>query len=251
MKKLLLFLSPLLFLSSKCKQDCGCVTPPEPQGVVNLNFKPTLDNKPFVINQVYVMNGKKMKFTRLSFIVTESCAKATNNANSCGTNAYMFDFSTLDDSTKAAQGITQAFKQQTEGSMTGFQLSLGVAKNLNASLPKDFASSNPLSDAGLYWADWKSYIFAKIEGLMDKDGNGTYESGITLHTGSDEAFRQIWFPTTFTVDTKGSTTLNFGFNVNNLLKDIDLTTVNSSHQTGDKPTMLKIMDNMKDAISLK
>lgn len=251
MKKLLLFLSPILFLSSKCKQDCDCVTPLTPQGVMSINFKPNYNTKPFVINQIYNIDGKNVRFTRLSFLITETCPKASSTEGSCGTNAYLIDLTTLDDSTKSAKGFTQTLTNIFEGNKTGLQISLGVAPNLNASQPKDFASSNPLSDGGLYWADWKSYIFTKIEGLMDKDGNGTFETGITLHTGGDDSFRQTWFPQTFTVDTKGATTLNFDLNINTLLRGIDLSTVNSTHQTGDKPTMLKIMDNLKDGITLK
>ncbi len=247
MKKLLLFLSPILFLSSKCKQD----TPPVQQGVMSINFKPNYNAKPFVINQIYNIDGKNVRFTRLSFLMTETCPKASSSEGSCGTNAYLIDLTTLDDSTKSAKGFTQIMSNLTEGNKKGLQMSLGVAKSLNALKPKDYVSSNPLSDGGFYWDDWKSYIFTKIEGLMDKDRNGTFETGITLHTGGDDSFRQTWFPQTFTVDTKGTTTLNFDLNINTLLRGIDLSTLNSTHQTGDKPTMLKIMDNLKDGISLK
>ncbi len=247
MKKLLLFLSPILFLSSKCKQD----TPPVQQGAMSINFKPNYNAKPFVINKIYNIDGKNVRFTRLSFLLTETCPKASSSEGSCGSNTFLIDLTTLDDSTKSAKGFTQSLTNLAEGNMSGLQMSLGVAKNLNASKPKDYASSNPLSDGGLYWDDWKSYIFTKIEGLMDKDGNGAFETGITLHTGGDESFRQIWFPKTFTVDTKGTSTLNFDLNINTLLRGIDLSTVNSTHQTGDKPTMLKIMNNLKDGITLK
>ena len=247
MKKLLLFLLPVILLSSRCKED----TPPEAQGVMSINIKPNYNNKPFVINQIYNINGKNVRFTRLSFLLTETCPKVNSSDGSCGTNAYLIDLTTLDDSTKSAKGFTQILTNSSEGSKNGLQMSLGVAPTLNASQPKDFASSNTLSDGGLYWADWKSYIFTKIEGLMDKDGNGTFETGITLHTGGDDSFRQTWFPKTFAVDTKGSTTLNFDLNINTLLRGIDLSTVNSSHQTGDKPTMLLIMNNLKDGMTLK
>ena len=251
MKKLLLFLLPLLLLSSQCKQDCECITPPEPQGVMSINIKPNYNAKPFFINKIYNIDGKNVRFTRLSFLMTETCPKVNSSDGSCGTNAYLIDLTTLDDSTKSAKGFTQILSNLTEGNKNGLQMSLGVAPSLNASLPKDFASSNPLSDGGLYWADWKSYIFTKMEGLMDKDGNGTFETGITLHTGGDDSFRQAWFPQIFTIDTKGATTLNFDLNINTLLRGIDLSSVNSTHQTGNKPTMLIIMNNLKDGITLK
>lgn len=247
MKKLLVFLLPLILLSSKCKEDSKL----EGQGVMSINVRPNYNGKPFVINQIYNIGGKNVRFTRLNFLLTETCPKVNSSDGSCGSNAHMIDLTTLDDLTKSEKGFTQILSNLTEGSKNGLQMSLGVAPSLNASLPKNFPSSNPLSDGGAYWADWNSYIFTKIEGLMDKDGNGTFETGITLHTGGDDSFRQTWFPQTFTVDTKGSTTLNFDLNINSLLRGIDLSTVNSTHQTGDKPTMLMIMNNLKDGITLK
>ena len=251
MKKLLLFLLPLVLMASRCNQPCACIIPTPPEGILNLNFKPTINAKPFIINQVYVLDGKNVRFTRLHFLLTETCPNNSSSSNSCGTNAYLIDLTTLDDSTKSITGFTQKVTQLEEGNKTMFQMSLGVAKTLNAATPKDFATTNPLSDASSYWADWKSYIFVKLEGSMDKDGDGRFETGITLHTGGDDSFRQTWFPKTFAVDTKGSATLNFEVNINTILRGIDLSTVNSTHQTGDKPTMLKMMDNLKEAIVLK
>lgn len=244
-------MSPILFLSTQCNKDCGCVTPPELKGSINLNFTPIFNSKPFVINQIYKIDGKNVRFTRLSFLLTETCPKTQTNNVSCGTNAYLIDLTTLDDSTKSAKGFTQILTQIAEGNMGGLKMSLGVAPELNASQPKDFASTNPLSDPGLYWADWKSYIFAKLEGSIDKDGDGRFETGITLHTGGFDSLRSLWFPKTFTVDLQGSTTLNFDVNINTLLTGIDLATVNSTHQTGDLPTMMKMMDNLKNALILK
>jgi hypothetical protein len=251
MKKLLLFLLPILFLSTQCQKDCGCVSPPEPKGVFSLNIKPILNSKPFVINQIYEIDGKKVRFTRLSFLLTETCPRVSSESGSCGTNAYLMDLTSLDDSTKSAAGFTQKITNVSEGNMSKLQMGLGVAANLNASKPKDFASTNPLSDAGLYWETWNSYIFSKLEGSIDKDGDGKFETGITLHTGGNDSFRSIIFNKTFTVDTQGSTTLNFDLNINTLLTGIDLPTVNSTHQTGDLPTMMRMMDNLKNAIVLK
>ncbi len=251
MKKLILFLSPILFLSTQCQKDCGCVAPPNPQGIVNLNFKPNFNTKPFVINQIYEIEGKKVRFTRLSYLLTETCAKTNTYSGSCGSNAYLIDLTTLDDSTKSAAGFTQKLTQLLEGDKTNLQMGLGVETQLNRSKPKDFGASNPLSDASLYWESWNSFIFFKLEGLMDKDGDGKFETGITLHTGGNECFRNIIFNKSFTVEKTGLTTLNFDLNINTLLRGIDLATVNSSHQTGDLPTMLKIMDNLKDGIILK
>jgi hypothetical protein len=252
MKKLLLFLLPIAFLSTRCNpKGGGCTPSPEFFGTMMLNIKPTLNDKPFVINQVYDINGKKVRFTRLSFLLTETCPKMESENGSCGTNAYLIDLTTLDDATKSAAGFTQKLTNLMAGNMSKLSMGFGVAANLNSSKPKDFGGTNPLSDAGLYWDSWNSYIFSKLEGLMDKDGDGKFETGITLHTGGNDGFRSTIFAKSFTVDATNATTLNFDLNVNTLLRGIDLATVNSTHQTGDAPTMLKLMDNLRDGMVIR
>lgn len=244
MKKLFLFLLPFLFLNFHCKEPIA-----EP-GSIKMVIKPIFNNKPFVLNQVYTIDGKNVKFTRLQFFSATDRVNFTSDNKKNGKYVQQFTFTELDDSIKSAAGISKTIELPL-GEAKLFNFKIGVESDLNALTPIDFSSANPLSDAGQYWESWKSYIFAKLEGSIDKDGDGRFETGITLHTGGNESFRSLSFSKTFTVDAQGSTTLNFDLNINTLLTGIDLATVNSSHQTGDLPTMIKMMDNLKNAIILK
>jgi hypothetical protein len=242
MKKLFLFSIVLPFLSFQCKEQF------EPnQANVQASFKPVYDGQPFVINQVYTIEGKKIRFTRLSFFVSTEWSDLSNDFIKKGGAVHLLDFSDLDQTTKSANGITKNINLIV-GEQRSFKLDLGVESFMNLRKPVDFGSETPLSEGSNYWDDWKSYIFLKLEGTMDRDGDGRFESGITLHTGGNEAYRVLNFAKTFTVQGDGSTKLSFTLNINTLLRDIDLMTVNATHQTGDKPTMLKLMDNLKDAI---
>lgn len=245
MKKLLVLALACSFLAFQCEK----VAPIE-NGTINMVIKPVFNGKPFVMNKIYTIDGKNVKFSRLHFYTATDRVNNTTANQKSGKYVQFLSFTELDDSTKAAAGISKTIDLAI-GETKQFTLKIGVESDLNALKPKDFSSSNPLSDAGQYWDDWNSYIFTKIEGSIDKDGDGRYETGITLHTGGNQCFRTNTFAKTFTVDTKTSTTLNFDLNINTLLRGVDLATVNSSHQTGDLPTMLKIMDNLKDAIVLK
>lgn len=244
MKKLWLLALAFSFLAMQCKK-----TAPE-TGTINMVIKPVFNGKPFVINQIYVIDGKNVRFTRLHFFSATDRVNNTTDNKKNGKYVQQFIFTDLDDSTKAAKGVSKSIELLL-GEAKQFNFKLGVESDLNALSPIDFSSSNPLSDAGQYWDSWKSYIFAKLEGSIDKDGDGKFETGITLHTGGNDSFREVSFAKTFTVDTKGSTTLNFDLNINTLLAGIDLATVNSTHQTGDLPTMMKMMDNLKNALVLK
>jgi hypothetical protein len=245
----LLFIAAAFFIlsSSKCKKDDETL-----KGNISLNIATTYNNSPLIINKMYDYNGKKIRFTKLSFFV--SYINAVNSSSISAESPYkdiaFFDFTSLDDSIKALKGSDITYNQFVD-KYVSIKMDAGVNKSLNAKKPKDYPSSSPLSDAGNYWDDWNSYIFLKLEGLIDKDGDGKLESGITLHTGGNEVYQPLSFPKSFSVSEGQTTTLSFNLDLNKLLTGIDLTTINATHQTGDLPTMKKLMGNFPTALTLK
>jgi hypothetical protein len=247
MRRLLFLLLPLILLSLKCKKD----PPPELQGTLVLNMKPIYNNSPLIINRVYDYNGKKVRFTKLSFFMSNIHFPYASVNGEERVYFALADFTSLDDSIKAIKGLDISNNILVRSNYVGVGLSIGVDRVSNAKKPKDFPSSSPFSDAGYYWDDWKSYIFSKLEGLMDKDGDGKFETGFTIHTGGDEVYKTVDFSKNFTIKEGEITTVNFELNLNKLLNGIDLTTVNSTHQTGDLPTMKLFMGNFKEALTIK
>ncbi len=254
MKKILFFaLVSLICSSSSCKPDPTPIA--TDNGILSLTFKPTYDSKPLIINKIYDYNGKKVRFTKWQFFINNNCfVKAGTNPTSFCVNdnsAALIDFTTLDDSLKSVNGLKVTLNNLSVGSFQSLNFIVGLGPALNDKLPKDFPSSSPLSDGTNYWSGWNSFIFSKLEGLMDKDGDGKFETGITLHTGGRTNTFAAAIYTEFQIDEKGSTNLNLDVNLTELLRGIDLTTVNSTHQTGDEPTMLKMMGNYLAAITVK
>jgi hypothetical protein len=250
MRRLLfLLLLPFILLSSKCKKDDVIA------GSIALNIKALYDDKPLIINKIYDYKGKKMRFTKWRFFASNiygprQLIAGSLQAPGLDNNTSLFDFSELIDSSTAQKGITQTISS-IGGTSEKFNISIGIDFIKNMQKPKDFNSSNPLSDAGNYWDDWNSYIFSKLEGLMDKDGDGKFETGITIHTGGNEVYQTLTFTKNVVVNISESTTINGELNLNKLLNGIDLTTVNSTHQTGDLPTMKLFMGNFKEALTIK
>lgn len=251
MKRLLFLFLPLILLSSKCKKDDVIA------GSITLNIKTFYDDKPLIINKIYDYKGKKVRFTKWSFfasnihgpkeLIPGSFAEGKENL---WYNNTLFDFSDLTDSLVVQKGIAKTISSSA-GSSEKFNIILGVENNKNIRKPKDFPSTDPLSDAGNYWDAWNSYIFTKLEGLMDKDGDGKFETGITIHTGGNEVLQNLTFTKNVVVNISEITTINGDLNLNKLLNGIDLTTVNSTHQTGDLPTMKLFMGNFKEALTIK
>ncbi len=243
----------IVSLASNCnrKEPLCCEYP---IGILDLNFKATYANKPLVINKIYDYEGKKIRFTRFQFFLTSDInyfgdAKPTGQLSRVPI-ANLVNFTDANDSLKAANGITLKLNMGS-GNYTSMNFDLGVSKTLNAKLPKDFTPAEPMSDGGNYWTDWKSFIFVKLEGLMDKDGDGRFETGITLHTGGDEALATMKFDKNYTIQELKTTNVNFELNVNELVKGIDLATVSSTHQVGASPIMKIMMGNFTTALTLK
>jgi hypothetical protein len=242
----------VVFLNASCEK-----TTPTPPKTVDpsyfaMNFKAMYANKPLVINQVYDYNGKKVRFTRLQFFIAydlglfSSPVSVSDNLPSTA----LVKFTNLTDSASAAGGVDVELALANK-SWPSLNFAIGVPKVQNAKLPKDFVFPDPLTDGSNFWDAWQSYIFSKLEGSMDKDGDGVFETGITLHTGGNEVFTPVKFTKNYTVANGSKTIVNFELNINELVKGIDLTTVNSSHQVGDAATMRIIMNNFPTALTVK
>jgi hypothetical protein len=254
MKKIILLIFILPLLSSKCEDD------PQPTvclGVLSLNIKPTINNQPFVSNKVYVINGKKVRFSKFqfylsSFSLLEKGLTSNIKQSGCDPNkdVLFMDFTQLDDSVKSIKGVTIDLSNFGNGTFESVGFNLGVNSTLNNKKPADFPTSNPLSKSEEYWDSWKSYIFFKLEGLMDKDDNGTFETGITYHTGSNEASIPTNSAQNFTIGSN-SGQVNFGLDMNKLLTGFDFNTLNKIENLNQKEDMKKLMTNLGNAISIK
>jgi hypothetical protein len=252
MKKLLLLLFVLPFLSSKCEDDPKPVTV-NCEGVLNMNFKPTLNNQPFVANKVFLINGKKVRFSKFQFYASAIPIIEVGSTPNCNddNNIIFVDLTQLDDSLKSLKGATASFLNTSVGNFQSISLGLGVGLVLNAKTPSDFTSTNPLSKSEEYWSSWKSYIFFKLEGLMDKDGDGSFETGITYHTGSNDAYIPSPRITKNIEITSKGTTLNFDLDMNKLLTGFDFNSLNKIENLTQKEDMKKLMTNLVSAISVK
>lgn len=244
MKTLLsVLLSVFVFCtSSKCKED------PKLTGSVEMNLKARFNEQPFVLNKIYDYNGKKIRFSKLSFFVSDIYG---GEFNKIAVPVSLISFKDNDDSTIAAKGLNITVNDIEIGNKTQFGMGIGVSSTLNSKKPKDYPSSNPLSEATDYWDPWNSYTFSKLEGKIDKDGDGTFETGITLHTGSNEVFQNIRFEKSFSVAENQKTPLSFELNINKLIDGIDLVTINSTQQIGDLPIMKKFTGNFITALTIK
>lgn len=160
---------------------------------VTFNFALSYDGEPLVMLQEYEYpSGETLKFTRLSFYVSDLQG---NSASGNSTLLKDIDLINLSTSHSTVEGATAGFQYTIEDlpaeDFDSYSFLLGVNSDLNTRVPADYSNNHPLANSGEYWIAWDSYIFFKIEGIMDTDNDGEFETNVALHIGSDAAAREI------------------------------------------------------------
>lgn len=157
-----------------------------------LNFRLEYEGEPFVFFKDYSYpDGKTFNLTRLSFYISDIQLSSTGQGSSSSVPEYLDFTNSHADESKAMDGFDLPMQLSPDGDITGVSFSIGLNEELNATVPNIYPSSHAMSRSAEYWASWNSYIFAKIEGNIDLDGDQVKETGVVLHLGSDEAFRTI------------------------------------------------------------
>lgn len=150
----------------------------------------------------------------------------------------------------------------SEGVYTAMQLGIGVDNSRNVqtdpqAIPAtDYPTDHPLNAAADMWWGWAAgYIFVKLEGRIDADGNGLYsdieDKAVSYHPGVSELYRTVTVSRPFAVSGK-NTQLELNLDVRRLIHNVDLLEHPAAHPMnpghGDFPFARRMMDNFPDAI---
>lgn len=159
---------------------------------VDVTFKAKYGAENFVLNDVYNYNGDQIRISNLQFFVSE-LTLGTNTNGSEIDEVELVDFRQITSNALAEEGLAIASNSGIPvGDYPGVNVGVGVVADLNADTPDQYASTHPLSNTSMYWEDWNSYIFLKLEGTMDTDGDGMFDDvSFVYHVGSDPAFEQV------------------------------------------------------------
>lgn len=85
------------------------------------------------------------------------------------------------------------------GDYSGMRFGLGVSADLNAMDPGEFAADFALNES-TFWNANARYVFAKIEANADLENDGTFDTGLSYHMGSDALYTTVTFTGDFTLD---------------------------------------------------
>lgn len=183
MKQLLcLLLTGILFFSC---------SPPEES--ISLRFNLTYDGEPLAMfTDVDYPDGRKMQFQRVSFYISGLEVSEKGQASPVADVDYVDMTASHSDPAEIIPTIVEYFAEDYPD-YDQLSFTLGLSEEQNNSVPADFSSNSALARNGEYWPSWNSYVFAKLEGNIDLDGDGEYGAGeaFIFHLGSTEVARDV------------------------------------------------------------
>jgi len=222
---------------------------------VSLNVKANYGSLPFVVNEVYDYNGDQIRIQTLQFFVSEVSLGKDNNDEEVDEVEFL-DFNTLTNPTMAAEGLAIGGGSVPTGSYPGINMGIGILPEYNSQTPDQFAPSHPLSETSRYWSDWNSFIFLKIEGSMDTDGDGMFDDqNFVYHVGSDPTYEGIEISKNISLAKDQNMDLTLILDVEKLfVRDgvhLDIEASPMIHHIGQLETGHYLMDNFSNALSIE
>lgn len=241
MKRLLLLSSLAILLLTSCKKD--------QEGDLVIHFVPYYDGQPL---HTFVTktspSGDPIQFTHMSLLVSDLMLTAGSNEESLR-DVELVDMS-FDNQAAAENGYIIQIKDLPAKSYDGISFGVGIPADLNAKTPSDFTSSSPLSKTGYYWQAWSSYIFMKMEGRIDVDGSGNFNTGFAYHTGTDPLYRILEANVPVTITDGGQTELHIAIDYFDMLNGIDIRNNPQNHNPADSVQIAAIVNNLQTAVTL-
>lgn len=257
MKNIILFLTfSSLLLAASCGKE---KTIPIDTAKLNLSFRATYGGETLLIQEKnYNYLGNPIRFSNINFYIADLVAVNDDGE----TELSEIQFISLTDSHKTAidaeQGTVMSFSNVPVGTYNQLKFGVGVPADLNKTNPSDYSTTHPLGadNSGEYWEAWDSYIFAKIEGQYDVNGDGFDANDISFayHIGGrPDLYKPIELDNNLLLKAGETTDLVFELDVERLFKQDqgDPITLSAHDPSRQIPEMILIMRNFPDALQVK
>jgi hypothetical protein len=246
MKQIFFFLL-IIFTSLSCDPEDCCDS--SVTGDLKVNFKLKYDGKDLKMFDDYTYpTGEKFHFSRFSFFTSDIKLKNSNNGL---VDILDIEYHNLTNSfTGNNSGYSFVINDVVEGEYKSIQFGLGVPADDNGKTPSAFSSDNVLSNQSEYWGDWKSYIFTRTEGMIDLDKDGSKETGFSLHTGANDAYRTIELPIATKIEINKQSEITIEIDLRKEFGDNPIYNIKENpqiHSRLQQPFVIELIDNLKSA----
>ena len=221
-------------------------------GEVVLDARATFDDAPVTFTtEVYDYSddlGYDLRLTKFDFYASDVTLVGADGEEVELDELDLFEFGNAN--------LTRRYTDIPSGEYTALKMSIGVPQDQNGDFCNTCATTDPLADASHWWQNWSSYIFAKIEGQLDSDGDGvTDDAGIVYHSGTDELFRTVTVPISLTVAEATPATIALDVDIKALFRIdggmIDIGQVPATHTDNELANTKLVMDNFERAIGVR
>jgi hypothetical protein len=216
---------------------------------LSLNFHHFFDNEIFSFDSIYSDDfGNKIQFSRAAFY----CGSINyNNINIETVDQYVL---------VSPEKLNYDYGQVSNAEISSIDITIGIDSITNHLDPANYQNNNDLSyqTPSMHWqmginsSDW-SYLFIVLEGKVDINGNGTFESGesFIFHIGGD-AF-SITKENLICDLTQTTSAQNYEIqldaNWKSLIDSVDLSNDNFTHTMDNIPLATKITENADELIT--
>lgn len=194
-------LGPAFLLQTGCRNDQNAST-----GSLEIVFQGTFGNDPlYMFERSYPYpDDMQVKWQLFQFYISDLEIDPANSGSSplSLSQVELIDFGGIQTEAAAREGVKLTFHDLPAGDYQSLSFGLGVAPDLNATQPSDYAISEPLGQVANYWEASSSYIYTKIEGNADLDGDGQFgeqDEKLTFHLGASDLYRQRILPVSLSI----------------------------------------------------
>lgn len=229
------------------------------EGDVSITFKAAFKGQPLLMyDDTYDYEaGMSLRFQLFQFYISHlsliSEMEDTVNGGEELVDIALVSFKDITSQQLAEDGIAIEIKDVPAGLYKGIKLGVGVSDDFNMTQPGDYAAGHPLSDN--YWTAATGYIFSKIEGNADLNGDGDYSEKLTFHTGASQLYNEKIFIQDMEVSQGSSLKLEFNVDLYRVLAQnssefLDFRQITQDH-TNDMNVAGFIASNLANALSLE
>lgn len=263
-KYIILFGAAVALLSTSCRKGCtdpsatnyddrakkednSCEYPADPEDAsINLKFYHMLGSSTFAFNQDFTDDsGNMCTFTRAQMYISNPVYLDDAGDTLAAPAEYIL---ISPDQTTYSIGTLSA-----DTHVHTMNLLIGVDTAANNDDPAGYATGHALAyqTPSMHW-NWNSgYIFIAIEGHVDIDGSGTYDSGedFVMHVGMNSMARTVSGLMAHFNTVEGQThNIELEIDWAELVAGIDLSTDNSTHTMDNMSLAMIVANNAVNAI---
>jgi len=240
-----------LLLLNACQKEQ--TAPPVETTSLEFSFTANYDGAPLVINeQEYDYAGNPIRFSKVSFYLSNVTLGETEVSDV----NYIDLTKTHTDQAASEIGTSRSFLKIPVGEYNSMAFGVGVAPDLNRTKPSEYSTSHPLGadNSAEYWEAWESYIFVKIEGQYDVDGDGFDGEDVAFayHIGQDEFYKSLndTFETPLSLEAGTPANINFLLDIKKLLTTGtgELLPLEAHDPNNQRDVMQMIMNNFSTAL---